>query len=233
MSTENAAGARRVIHFRDPLPPQEIQFGLERKLRALFVPASADGHIAFRATAKTGAIEYVAVLTLEAALPFANALRLELEGRWERPVEDHDSMRREAGGWFDYWTMGLAPAPPPTAGEDVAERYQQVAGEWLAAESHLATVEAIQQEILAAMQQGATFSTSHKEGGTNMSYRSSHYLTEDYGESDNWQRFADPQKFLAYLRQFYDWETSRSVWPAKVSDYEAWKLILRFLQRKR
>ena len=37
-------------------------------------------------------------------------------------------------------------------------------------------------------------------------------------------------EFLEALRKFYDWETSRNVYPEKVSDFVAWKLILRLLR---
>jgi len=38
-------------------------------------------------------------------------------------------------------------------------------------------------------------------------------------------------EFLEALRRFYDWETSVNVYPEKVTDLVAWKLILRLLRR--
>jgi hypothetical protein len=38
-------------------------------------------------------------------------------------------------------------------------------------------------------------------------------------------------EFLEALRNYYDWETSKNVYPQKVSDLVAWKLMLRLLRR--
>lgn len=40
----------------------------------------------------------------------------------------------------------------------------------------------------------------------------------------------DEAEFLEALRKFYDWETSKNVYPEKVSDLVAWKLMLRLLR---
>ena len=37
-------------------------------------------------------------------------------------------------------------------------------------------------------------------------------------------------KFLEALPKFYDWETSKNVYPEKVSDLVAWRLMLRLLR---
>lgn len=37
-------------------------------------------------------------------------------------------------------------------------------------------------------------------------------------------------EFLESLRRFYYWETSKNVYPEKVSDLVAWKLMLRLLR---
>ena len=41
----------------------------------------------------------------------------------------------------------------------------------------------------------------------------------------------DEASFLAYLRKFYDWQTSSHVYPEKVSELDAWKIILRLMDR--
>jgi hypothetical protein len=43
--------------------------------------------------------------------------------------------------------------------------------------------------------------------------------------------YATEAEFLDALRKFYDWETSKNVYPEKVSDLVAWKLILRLMRR--
>ena len=42
--------------------------------------------------------------------------------------------------------------------------------------------------------------------------------------------FSSESEFLEVLRKFYDWETSKNVYPEKVSDFVAWKLMLRLLR---
>ena len=38
------------------------------------------------------------------------------------------------------------------------------------------------------------------------------------------------EEFLTALRRFYDLETSKNIYPNKVSEFDAWKLILRLLR---
>jgi len=40
-----------------------------------------------------------------------------------------------------------------------------------------------------------------------------------------------PMTSVRFLRKFYDWETSRHVFPAKLAEFDVWKLILRLLRR--
>jgi hypothetical protein len=100
-------------------------------------------------------------------------------------------------------------------------------------QAHLMEVQSIQQEILSRMREGASFSTAHKEGGTTISFSQGRFVRADYGESSRREEFRDPNRFLAFLRQFYDWETSRNTHPNKVADVVAWRLILRLLQPAR
>ena len=82
------------------------------------------------------------------------------------------------------------------------------------------------------MKSGAKFFTSHKEGGTHISWQNGRFVRSDYGESDEREEFTDDGEFLKFLRQFYSWETSRNLYPEKASELTAWKLISRLLQIK-
>ena len=44
------------------------------------------------------------------------------------------------------------------------------------------------------------------------------------------KNFDDEAAFLTFLREFYDWETSKGFYPDKAPEFEAWKLILRLLR---
>ena len=80
------------------------------------------------------------------------------------------------------------------------------------------------------MKAGGRFSTSHKEGGTNISWNGEQFVRSDHGDHPDHRTFASEAEFLQGLRMFYDWETSANVYPEKVSDLVAWKLILRLLR---
>ncbi len=96
-------------------------------------------------------------------------------------------------------------------------------------ESHLVDVRAVQQTVLQGLRNGGSFSTSHKEGGTRIFFRHGRYVRSDYGDNVSNERYPDETTFLASLRQFYDWQTSRGSYPEKVDEHTAWKLILRLL----
>jgi hypothetical protein len=224
--------AVRRIHFRDRRPPHEIQFALERELMTLLQP-SVDGTQLMIAGASTAqGVPFRVSLRLEAAHFFTNCYQLAFEADQEHltpaPVKGG---RKPLDGWVDLWTREFKPINAPEPGEGSADRAQQLAQQALSAESHLTTVEAVQAEILGALRRGASFSTAHKEGGSIIKYQQGHFVRSDYGESDEREVFHNDADFLAYLRRLYDWETSRPIYPQKVPEYVAWKLMLRLLRR--
>ncbi len=226
--------ATRQIHFRDRRPPHEVQFVLERELMTLLQPSVEDSRLTFRAASKSNGVAYRVRLQLEAALLLTNCYLLEFEAaEKDLSAERPDGRGKALDGWVDLWTRDFKGKAAPEPGTGSVERAQNLIERALAAEAHLTTVPAVQQAILAALREGATYSTAHKEGGTNIRYQSDCFVRADYGESDRREVFRDETAFLKFLRQFYDWETSRNTYPQKVSDFEAWKLLLRLLQEKR
>jgi hypothetical protein len=93
-----------------------------------------------------------------------------------------------------------------------------------------ALIRTLQNAILAAMKAGATFSTAHKEGGSQISWNGSRFQRRDYGDFPDHITYADDAEFLGALRRFFDWQVSRDVWPAKPSEAEAWRGIHKLLQ---
>ncbi len=55
-------------------------------------------------------------------------------------------------------------------------------------------------------------------------------MRSDYGDYPDHITYATEADFLDAVRKFYDWETSKNVYPEKVSDLVAWKLMLRLLR---
>ncbi len=231
MSTETATSARRTLHFRDRRPPHEIQFALERDLMTLFVPTMENGCLTVRAQANVVGGLYFFELRFEAALVLKNCYSLCVETSWaERAETHHDYYRKTSDSWFSLWTRDFMASNPPAANAGCAARYQKLCDVALRAEAHLDTIQALQKSIVAAMKRGASFATSHKEGGTNICWTSGRFVRTDHGDYPGQQKFSSEADFLIALRQFYDWETSKNIYPNKVSEFEAWKLILRLLR---
>ena len=232
-STETATGAKRILHFEDKRPPQEVQFGLERELMTLFAPAIDGGKLCMLARGNVNGARYNFELRFEAALFFRNCYSLRVEASWaEQPAHSHDYFRKTADSWFSLWTRDLMAANPPKADAGSPERYRKLADAALAAETQLDSIAAIQQAIVAGVKGGGSYSTSHKEGGTNIFWRGGKFIRSDYGDYPDHKEFTDESAFLTMLQQFCHWDVHRLAGPNKLSEFDAWKLILRRLQPK-
>ena len=232
-STETATGAKRLLHFRDHRPPHEIQFALERNLMTLFSAAMKNERLIMTAKAKVVGAQYDFELRFEAAMLLKNCYSLRVETSWAtQAAANHEYYRKTADSWFSHWTRDFMPANPPKADAGSPARYQKICAASLNAEAHLDTVPALKQTIIAAMKRGACFTTSHKEGGTNIRWTGGRFVRADYGDYPDHQTFSSEAEFLEALRKFYDGETSKNIHPKKVSDFEAWKLILRLLRTR-
>lgn len=231
--TETAAGLKRVLYFQDKRPPHEVQFALERELMTLFAKAMDNGKLCMLARGGVNGARYFFELRFEAALFFKNCYSLRVEASWaEQPANSHDYFRKTSDSWFKLWTRDLMAANPPDADAGSPDRYRKLAEAALKAEAHLDSVAAVQQSIVAGMKRGGSFNTSHKEGGTNIYWRSGKFIRTDYGDSPGQQEFTDDAKFLKMLQQFCHWEVHRLAGPSKLSEFDAWKLILRRLHPK-
>lgn len=231
-STETATSAIRLLHFRDPRPPHEVQFALERDLMTLFAATMQNDRLVLTASAKLVGAQYHFELRFEAALPHTHCYSLRVATSWaDAAATHHDYYRHTADSWFSHWTRGFMPADPPAADAGAPERYQAICAAALNAEAHLDSVPALQQTIVAAMKQGARFTTSHKEGGTNITWNGTHFVRSEYGDYPDHITYTTEAEFLEVLRKFFDGETSRNAYPEKVSELVAWRLMLRLMQR--
>lgn len=228
--SDNATSASHLLNFRDTRPPQDIQAALERTLVAPMRPAHENGRLCYHATVNVTGAAYVVVLRFEAALVRTYAYSLRIDVSWaEMPATHHDYFRKSCVSWFDFWTREFSAAPSPGPGDGDIVGYMAACEAARQAEADLATVPVLQQAILAAMRAGASYTTAHKEGGTTIRWDCGHFVRTDYGESNECRKFPDDAQFLAFLRRFYDWEVSRNTAPDKVSDLDAWRLMLRLL----
>ena len=63
------------------------------------------------------------------------------------------------------------------------------------------------------MKPGARFTTSHMEGGTNISWTTGRFERLDYGDHPDHQISASEADLPGALRKFDDWETSSNIFP--------------------
>ncbi len=229
--TETPDGVVRSLSFHDARPPEAVQADLEEHLMTHLVPVITAPLLAYEASTKVVGTPYGIRLDFEAAFPKRNRYSIRVETSWSGSSPDNqDYCRKSARGWFDHWTGDFQKFSTFDAKPGQEELYRERRDTALAAEAQLAAVEPIQRLILDRMAAGWRFSTSHKEGGTHIYHRVDRFIAADYGESNEIRDFKTEADFLRFIRQYFDWETSRSVAPNKVPDLLAWRLILR-LQR--
>lgn len=225
---ESATGATRTLYFEDKRPPHEVQFALERDLRTLFKPSMEDGKLCLRAKAIVVGADYGFLLCFEAALPDWNCYSLRAKVLWGELPSDHaDYYRKTAGSWFASWTRVFVAANRPLVNEGSAERYRQLCDQGLNAEKQLDSVVSIQQNIIAAIKDGARFCDSHKEGGTNIYWNGEQFVRSDFGDNPDKRHFTDEIEFLKMLRQFCHWDVTRNSGKDQLSEIETWRLIMR------
>lgn len=226
-------GVIRELTFHDVRPPEQVQAGLERHLMSPLTPDDAGERLRFHTAPKINGSPFTIDLSFDAAFPDRNRYTLRVETSWagSHPA-NLDYARNSARGWFTFWTRDFAPHATNSSDPGSPELYRERRQQALAAEAELASIATIQRRILDGVRAGGEFSTSHKEGGTRILFRAGKFVSSSYGESNEVQAFQSDTEFLQYLRQFFDWETSRNVAPAKVPDPIAWRLILRLLRER-
>ncbi|MCC7519608.1 MAG: hypothetical protein IT578_10535 [Verrucomicrobiae bacterium] len=225
---ENATGWSRALHFQDKRPPHEVQFALERELMTLFSGKMDNGQLRLLARANVNGVGYSFELHFAAALPGKYCYSLRVEASWaEHPETHHDYYRKTSDSWYHLWTRDLMAARPPQAKAGQGGRYRKCCEAALAAELHLDSVAAVQRAIVDGVKRGGSFGTSHKEGGTNIYWRNGKFVRSNYGDSPDEREFTDEAEFLKMLRQFFQFEVTRSAGQEPPPDFDVWKLILR------
>lgn len=208
--------------------PHEIQAVLERLVLAPFVSDESAGTLKYRTEIKIMGILYRLLLSFESAQNQFNYYQLTCMTSWPTAVRaSSDQYRRTAMSWFELWTGQLASVASAPAVKSIPELYHQRCEESYRAELRLQSVPSIQDAILSAMKEGATFSTCHKEGGTNIFWRSDQFVRSDYGDELATVRYETESEFMSKLFAFFRWQVSRIHEP---SELVIWRLIFRQLQ---
>ena len=85
----------------------------------------------------------------------------------------------------------------------------------------------MQRAIVAGMTRGGRYSTSHKEGGTNITWQHDRFVRSDYGDDPALETFTDEAAFLAMLWNFGRWDATRHARDGQRAELDTWVLILR------
>jgi hypothetical protein len=222
--------ARKQLYFLSAKRPHEIQDWLERNLSAVLSPVAGEARATFQTSYKWAGIQFQIRLVYEAAFPNEDAYTFYMHCDLSEAPKDLPAYQRSADSWFSVWTREWKAPTKQSNAKSSEDLYATRTAEWLRVHESLQDPVQLQAMILDGMRQGATFSTAHKEGGTVIRYIENRWVRSDYGESDAYEIFRTPESFLAFLRQFYDFETSRNNWPNKVPEATAWRLIYRHLR---
>ena len=170
--------------FMDLRLPQEIQAALERAVMAPFISDESGKLLRYHADASNMGISYKLTLCFEAALQISNFYRFDCTASWPHLTTTHSDVNRKSSmSWFEFWTSDFELFTASEPVDSVPTLYDLRRDSALQNESQLQSITNIQTAIVAAMKQGATFSTCHKEGGTILSWRSGRYVRSDYGDS--------------------------------------------------
>lgn len=197
----------------------------------LFAPGIRDGRLTHQAKVDVFGAPYFIELRFEAALRLENYYSLRVETSWaEEQAINHEYFRKSSEGWFSFWTRGFTPVNPPDTDAGSPERYHELCDAALSAESHLDSVAAIQQAIIAGLKSGGRYGIAHKEGGTNIFWRDGEFVRSDYGEYPDHKEFSNEAEFMKMLRQFCHGDAMPNNSQEQRSDFDTWKLVLRRLR---
>lgn len=227
---------RQTLHLLDPRPPQALQAQLERSTQAVFAPLQAReaaAGLARRADLASGSLHHRLTLHLVDVLPQGHSYRLEVEATSDDAQAELAVLRRQSEAWIGLWTDGLDVRRKPPAGTGSAPRRQAAAEVWHAGEAVLGDVAAVQQTILQALRDGATFSTAHKEGGALIRFDGQGYECAEHGDNPSRRVFASDAEFLPFLRSFFECQGARQGGLSGLPEADAWRLILRRLEPAR
>lgn len=234
MSEHNASsadvptGAFHELHFRDGRPPHEVRVALERELITLFTVERTEDALKFRARALVNGATYDFELRFVAALADTNHYALRTAASWaHQPPSSHAHFNSTFASWLQLWTREFTPADPRAADTNSPERHRELADAALLAEAHLDSVAALQRAIVDALRRGARFATSHKEGGTTITWQRGRFVRTDHGESPDRREYTDESTFLTLLRQWLLTDVSRHAATKPPPEFDVWKLILR------
>ncbi len=235
---ESATHAAYLLYFCDSRPPHKVKSLLERDIRVIFTPAVVDGTFAavakddkklrFLGNATVLGANYRFMLTFEDAFPALNSYSLQMDVSWTGQDSAYAEYHRKSSeSWFRLWTQEFSATNRELVTGGSPQLYHKRCDEALNEEQQLKSVDAIQHAIVDGMKRGASFRSSHKEGGTNIYWKNGRYVRSDYGDYPSEQTFESGEQFLKMLRQFCEWDVTSHSPKGSLSEIDVWHLIYR------
>lgn len=232
VAIEKHAGVRHELRCCDVRRPEQMQEAMEREFGVLFEREMESGVLVYRAKGNVNGARYefeMRFLGVEGKKYYYSVVS---DASWGHQAKaHHEYYSKVSESWFEMWTRELKQGVMKGAEGESTNGYREACERAMVFETELDSVEAIQREVVARIKRGGRYSTSHKEGGTNIVWRGGAFVRSDYGDYPDHVTYKDEPEFLAKLRMFLQWEVARNSEGQKISEFEAWKLILRRMSR--
>lgn len=215
--------------------PLEVKFEIEKTTGALLArDAGQTELLTFSGPSSCEPYSFQIRLRFEAAMEDRRLYSLSLDVTGPREWVSKEDARKTADRAFTFWIRNLKTANVTESPEMApGENYGRLVREALELElqqagrtEDLAPVQAIQGSILEAMREGASFRTSHHEGGTYVFWDGTRFVREEYGVGESREEYADGKQMLAYVRRLYNSESRRETYPHQPPEVDVWKFIV-------
>ena len=154
---------------------------------------------------------------------------------WNTEVE----FRSYADKAFEHWTSNLQTAPTlGLLGGASQELYTRRVHDAVDEEARRASekedpvpIAVLKHEILDDLRNGASFRTSHHEGGTTIYFDGKAFVRSEYGEQTSSKVLSTDEETLDCIEALYDWESRKDTFPHRPPELEVWRFIQRQLTK--
>lgn len=229
---------RRQFYFWHDQNPFAVKYLIEKMTGALLRrdDGEVDG-LTYAGISDTGNRKCAIRLRFQAVIGSRNLYSLQLDSTAPRKWVAEEAFLRDTNRAYEYWSaqMEIAEGEIEWASAQPAlhiQRRQECLDLESAAAAKVedpAPIAAIQKAVLDSLRAGKVFRRAHKEGGTILSFRGSSFIQTNYGEEPGKVTYASGDEMLVCLRNFFDWESRRDMYPHRPPELEVWQYIQRQL----
>jgi hypothetical protein len=229
----------RFWHDGDPL---DAKYFVEKVTGVLLSRDASLPVLTYRGMSSAGGDSRSVWLRHEAVIDARNLYSLDYECKAQRKWISEERFQIEAERRFAFLCSKLEVARKIDWSEASAALLDQRRSESIDREESEASViedpvpvAAMQRAVLDALRNGMGVFTAHKEGGTHIFFDGTAFRRLDYGEEPNAdETYSTDEAILSCLRQFFDWEARRPVYPHQPSELAVWTHVMsRLIPRNR